>query len=85
MQFAKNRICPLCHGEVSTAATWCEHCGRNLPPAQHARSRIRSGTGTYKIISDGSRFRIELRGEARIDGFELENARIMLAVFNSVN
>jgi len=85
MQFAKNRICPLCRGEVSTAATWCGHCGRNLPPAQHARSRIRPKTGTYKIISDGSRFRIALRGEIKIDGFKLENARIMLAVLNSVN
>ncbi len=85
MQSMNKRICPLCRGEVSTAATWCGHCGRNLPPAKHARSRIRPKAGIYKIISDGSRFRIELRGEVKIDGFELENARIMLAVLNSVN
>ncbi len=78
MQLTNKTICPLCGGEVPSIATWCGHCGRNLPPMKHAHK-------FYEIISDGSRFRVVLRYEGKIDRLALENARIILSVLNSMN
>ncbi len=72
MGIAERKICPSCAGIISAKAILCSFCGTNL----------QSDLNT--IVPDGKDFGIAVRGQIRIHGLKLANAKKIARILNEL-
>jgi len=64
-------MCPFCAEIIPSPLTFCSHCGKDVQDL-------------FFVVPDGTKYGIELMGEVMLHGMELERAREVASILNSV-
>ncbi len=88
-QRADRKSCPFCGGEIPLLVSVCDHCKRYLDEeGLHCPKipsiQIQNSATLYEIVPDGIRFGLAFRGEIKVHGLDLENARELASILNSI-